>query len=117
MFGFRTVHDFWLHLTGEVGVIGVAVFLTMVVALLIRFLRAAWRSEGLAFILLAGAATATLVVGFNNLTEMLFEGNVPAILIWLILAIGSVLAPSPRLSGPIDGEPSEEPRGRYARGA
>lgn len=117
LFGFRTVHDFWLHLTGEVGVIGVAVFLTMVVALLIRFLRAAWRSEGLAFILLAGAATATLVVGFNNLTEMLFEGNVPAILIWLILAIGSVLAPSPRLSGPIDGEPSEEPRGRYPRGA
>jgi putative inorganic carbon (HCO3(-)) transporter len=117
LFGFRTVHDFWLHLTGEVGVIGVAVFLTMVVALLIRFLRAARRSQGLAFILLAGAATATLVVGFNNLTEMLFEGNVPAILIWLILAIGSLLAPSPRLWGSIDGEPSEEPSGRYPRGA
>jgi putative inorganic carbon (HCO3(-)) transporter len=117
LFGFRTVHDFWLHLTGEVGVIGVAVFLTMVVALLIRFLRAARRSQGLAFILLAGAATATLVVGFNNLTEMLFEGNVPAILIWLILAIGSLLAPSPRLWGSIDGGPSEEPSGRYPRGA
>ena len=108
LFGFRTVHDFWLHLTGEVGVIGVAVFLTMVVGLLIRFVRAAWRAEGLAFIVLAGAATATLVVGFNNFTEMLFEGNVPAILIWLILAIGSALAPSPRLWGPIDG--------RYPRG-
>jgi O-antigen ligase len=117
LFGFRTVHDFWLHLTGEVGVIGVAVFLTMVVALLIRFLRAARRSQGLAFILLAGAATATLVVGFNNLTEMLFEGNVPAILIWLILAIGSLLAPSPRLWGLIDGGSSEEPSGRYPRGA
>jgi putative inorganic carbon (HCO3(-)) transporter len=117
LFGFRTVHDFWLHLTGEVGVIGVAVFLTMVVALLIRFLRAARRSQGLAFILLAGAATATLVVGFNNLTEMLFEGNVPAILIWLILAIGSLLAPSPRLWGSIDGGSSEEPSGRYPRGA
>lgn len=104
LFGFRTVHDFWLHLAGEVGVIGVAVFLTMVVALLIRFVRAAWRAEGLAFILLAGAATATLVVGFNNLTEMLFEGNVPAILIWLILAIGSLLAPSPRLWGAGGGE-------------
>ena len=104
LFGFRTVHDFWLHLTGEVGVIGVAVFMTMVVALLIRFLRAARRAEGLAFIILAGAATATLVVGFNNLTEMLFEGNVPAIVIWLILAIGSLLAPSPRLWGPIDSE-------------
>ncbi|HET8776444.1 MAG TPA: O-antigen ligase family protein, partial [Candidatus Limnocylindria bacterium] len=102
LFGFRTVHDFWLHLTGEVGVIGVAVFLTMVMALLIRFVRAARRAQGLGFIILAGAATATLVVGFNNLTEMLFEGNVPAILIWLILAVGSLLAPSPRLWGPID---------------
>jgi putative inorganic carbon (hco3(-)) transporter len=102
LFGFRTVHDFWLHLTGEVGVIGVTVFLAMIVALLIRFLRAAWRAEGVAFILLAGAATATLVIGLNNLTEMLFEGNVPAVVIWLILAIGSLLAPSPRLWGPAE---------------
>ncbi|MDQ2688822.1 MAG: O-antigen ligase family protein, partial [Chloroflexota bacterium] len=99
LFGFRTVHNFWLHLTGEVGAIGVAVFLAMVIALLIRFVRAARRSEGLTFIVLAGAATATLVVGLNNLTEMLFEGNVPAVLIWLILAVGSLLAPSPRLWG------------------
>jgi putative inorganic carbon (hco3(-)) transporter len=112
LFGFRTVHNFWLHLTGEVGALGVAVFLTMVVALLIRFVRAARRAAGTEFILLAGAATTTIVVGFNNLTEMLFEGNVPAVLIWLILAIGSVLAPSPALWGsdrpasapvPIDG--------------
>lgn len=100
LYGFRTVHDFWLHLLGEVGVIGTAIFMTMVVALLIRFVRAARRASGAAFIILAGAATATLVVGFNNLTEMLFEGNVPAILIWLILAIGSILAPSPTLWGP-----------------
>ncbi len=99
LYGFRTVHNFWLHLAGEVGAIGVAVFLTMVVALLIRFVRAARQAIGMRFVILAGAATATLVVGFNNLTEMLFEGNVPGILIWLILAIGSLLAPSPALWG------------------
>lgn len=100
LFRFRTVHNFWLHLTGEVGALGVSVFLLMVVALLIRFVRAARRSHGVAFVLLAGAATATLVVGLNNLTEMLFEGNIPAVLIWLILGIGSLLAPSPALRGP-----------------
>jgi putative inorganic carbon (HCO3(-)) transporter len=99
LFGFRTVHNFWLHLTGELGVTGAAVFLTMIAALLIRFVRAARRVDGVAFILLAGAATATIVVVFNNLTEMLFEGNVPGILIWLILAIGSLMAPSAALWG------------------
>jgi O-antigen ligase len=109
LFGFRTVHNFWLHLLGEVGIIGTAVFLAMVVALLVRFVRAARRTSGPAFIILAGAATATLVVGFNNLTEMLFEGNVPAILIWLILAIGSMLAPSAALWG------AERPSAQPAR--
>jgi putative inorganic carbon (hco3(-)) transporter len=99
LFGFRTVHNFWLHLTGELGVIGAAVFLTMIAALLIRFVRAARRVDGVAFIILAGAATATIVVVLNNLTEMLFEGNVPGILIWLILAIGSLMAPSAALWG------------------
>lgn len=95
--GFRTVHNFWLHLAGEVGAIGLAVFLTVVFSLLIRYLRAAWRVEGLAFILLAGTATATLVIGLNNVTEMGLEGNVPAVVMWLILAVGSTLAPSAAL--------------------
>ena len=104
----RTVHNFWLHLTAEVGVAGVSVFLAMVVALLVRFVRAARRAAGSRFVVLAGAATSLVVIGVNNATEMLFEGNIPAVLIWLILAIGSVLAPDPGLG--------LLPRGRRAAG-
>jgi len=93
----RTVHNFWLHLGGEVGVAGLAVFLTMAVALVVRFVRAARRAEGSRFVLLAGAATAAIVVAINNATEMLFEGNIPAVIIWLIFAVASMLAPDGRL--------------------
>ena len=54
LFGYRTVHNFWLHLLGESGVLGTAVFLTMIVGLLIRLVLAAWRSDGLRFVILAG---------------------------------------------------------------
>lgn len=93
----RTVHNFWLHLGGEVGVVGLATFLTIVVALIFRFVRAARRADGSRFVLLAGAATAAIVVAINNATEMLFEGNIPAVLIWLIFAVASMLAPDGRL--------------------
>ena len=92
--GHRTVHNFWLHLMGEVGVFGFAVFLTMLVGLTIRCIRAAKRATGTVFVLLAGTATMMLVVGINDLTEMLFEGNVPGLLVWLILGIASTLAPT-----------------------
>lgn len=94
---FRTVHNFWLHIAGEVGVIGVALFLTMVAALIIRLARTARRADGDRFVVLAGAATAAIVVSINNVTEMVFEGNIPAVLVWLILGAGAALAPNPRL--------------------
>jgi O-antigen ligase len=93
----RTVHNFWLHLVGEVGIVGVAPFLALVIALIIRLVRAARRSEGMRFVILAGAGTAAIVVSINNLTEMVFEGNIPAVLVWLILGVGAGLAPDPRL--------------------
>jgi O-antigen ligase len=94
----RTVHNFWLHLGGEVGVVGLSIFLAMVVALVIRFVWAARDAGGgTRFVLLAGAATAAIVVAINSATEMLFEGNIPAVLIWLIFAVASTLAPHGRL--------------------
>ena len=93
MFGYRTVHNFWLHLTGEVGVIGVAVFLALVVGLLVRLRRAARRTSGTAFVVVAGASTVLVVASLHSATEMIFEGNMPAFLIWLILGLASVLAP------------------------
>ncbi|MEO6578468.1 MAG: O-antigen ligase family protein [Candidatus Limnocylindria bacterium] len=95
LYGFRTVHNFWLHMTGELGAIGVAVFLTLVVGLVIRFVHAARRElDPMRFILMGGSATALVVVAFNNLTEMVFEGNFPGFVIWLVLGMVSTLAPS-----------------------
>jgi O-antigen ligase len=88
----RTVHNFWLHLTGEVGALGVAVFLGIVVALAIRFVLSARTATGPRFVMLAGCATAVIVVVVHNFTEMSLEGNVPGILIWLTLGIGSTFA-------------------------
>ena len=98
--GFRTVHNYWLHLLVEVGVIGTAVFLTMIVGLWLRMVHAArHESDPLGFILLAGAATAIGIVSFNSMTEMIFEGNFPGFLIWMAIGLVSTLAPSVRLFG------------------
>ena len=93
LFGYRTVHNFWLHLAGESGALGAAVFLTLVAGLLIRFVRGARESTGLRFVILGGAATMLIVVSLNSATEMIFEGNLPVLVVWLVLGIASLLAP------------------------
>ena len=100
LFGYRTVHNFWLHLLGESGVLGTAVFLTLVAGLLIRLVREAWRATGLRFVVLAGAATMLLVASLHSLTEMIFEGNMPVLVVWLVLGLASLLAPVRPLLGP-----------------
>lgn len=95
LYGFRTVHNFWLHLYGEVGAIGGAVFVVAILGLWIRFVKDARAAlEPRRFVLLAGAATAVSVVTLNNLTEMIFEGNFPGFVIWLIVGLASTLAPN-----------------------
>lgn len=98
LYGFRTIHNFWLHLLGEVGVIGASVFLTMIVGLWLRMVHAARREvDPVAFVLLAGTATAIGIVALNNMTEMIFEGNFPAFVIWMAIGLVSTLAPSTRI--------------------
>jgi O-antigen ligase len=104
LFGYRTVHNFWLHLLGESGVLGTVVFLTLIAGLLIRFVRAAWRSEGLRFVILAGTATMLLVASLHSVTEMIFEGNMPVLIVWLVVGIASVLAPVQPVFGPRSSE-------------
>jgi putative inorganic carbon (hco3(-)) transporter len=93
LYGYRTIHNFWQHLLGESGALGTAVFLTVLAGLLIRFARAARAALGRRRVILAGATTVVAVGGFHGLSEMIWEGNLPALLIWLILGIASVLAP------------------------
>lgn len=94
LYGYRTVHNFWLHTLGEVGALGLAIFLTMIIELFVRFARYARAHEGLDRLLLGAAATALMITIFNNTTEMIFEGNSPALLIWLYLGLFSLLAPA-----------------------
>lgn len=94
LFGYRTVHNFWLHLGGEGGLLGAAVFVTMILGVLVRFLRVARESVGLRRIIVGGAATMLIVSSLHGVTEMTFEGNMPALLIWLLLGIAAPLAPS-----------------------
>jgi O-antigen ligase len=93
LFGYRTVHDFWLHLVGETGVIGLTIFLGLIAGLVIRFTRAARSASGVAFVVLAGGATMLVVASLNSLTEMIFEGNMPSVLIWLVVGLASRLVP------------------------
>jgi hypothetical protein len=65
----------------------------MIVGLLIRFVRGARHASGLRFVILAGTGTMLIVVSLNNVTEMIFEGNMPVLVVWLVLGIASALAP------------------------
>lgn len=93
LFGFRTVHNFWLHLLGESGALGTAMFLVLVLGLLVRFVPETRTATGMRFVVLAGAATMLLIAGFNSLTEMIFEGNMPVLMVWLVVGAASLLAP------------------------
>jgi O-antigen ligase len=93
LFGYRTVHNFWLHLVGETGIVGITIFLALIAGLVLRFARAARSANGLAFVVLAGAATMLVVASLNSVTEMIFEGNMPSVLVWLIIGLSSCLAP------------------------
>ena len=102
LYGFRTIHSFWQHLLGESGALGMAVFLALLAGLLIRFARAARAAVGRRRVLLAGAATLVLVTGLQSLAEMIYEGNLPALLIWLVFGIASLFAPVRPLFEPAD---------------
>lgn len=100
LYGFRTVHNFWLHLLGEVGIVGTVVFLAMIAGLFLRTADAARSAAGgTRFVILAGAATAIGIVSLNNMTEMIFEGNYPGFLVWMVIGLVSIMAPSRRLIG------------------
>jgi putative inorganic carbon (hco3(-)) transporter len=94
LYGFRTVHNFWLHLFGEVGIVGGIIFAVGIFVVWLRFVLAALREiEPRRFVLYAGAATAVSVVTLNNMTEMLFEGNFPGFVFWLVFGAVSGLLP------------------------
>jgi len=94
LFTYRTVHNFWLHLLAERGALGLAAFLALVIGLFMRLRRAARSAAGMRFVILAGSATMLIVASLHSVTEMIFEGNMPALIVWLLLGIASVFAPA-----------------------
>ena len=105
LYGYRTIHNFWQHLLGERGALGTAVFLTLLAGLLIRFWMAARSSVGVRRVILGGAATLVLITGLHSFTEMIYEGNLPSLLIWAVFGIASLLAPVRPLRSAIASEP------------
>lgn len=98
LYGFRTIHNFWLHLFGEVGILGGLVFVAAILLLWLRFVRAALaEADPRRRTILAGTAAAISVVTVNNMTEMVFEGNFPGFVVWLVIGVASLLAPSAML--------------------
>ena len=95
LYGFRTVHNFWLHLFGEVGVVGGAIFVVLVLGLWLRMARAArHETDPVTFVILAGTATAIGIVALQLLSQMIFEGNFPGFLVWMVIGLASAIAPS-----------------------
>jgi O-antigen ligase len=91
----RTVDNFWLHLLGETGVIGLIAFAGTVAAPLLGVVRGALAAQWGRRVLLSGIAAAVIALSVNGLTTMLLEANSVAFLFWFLLGIGSVLAPPP----------------------
>jgi O-antigen ligase len=96
----RTVDDFWLHLTVESGILGLAAYLTMVGAALRPIIRRARTAVLEHEVLLAGITGAVIGLAVNALTTMLLEANSVAFLFWFLLGVGS------QLYGPLPEEAS-----------
>jgi O-antigen ligase len=93
----RTVDNFWLHLLGETGVIGLLAFAATIGIAVIEIVRAARDARWGRRVILSGVAGAVLSLSVNSLTTMLLEANSVAFLFWFLLGLGSLLvAPATR---------------------
>ena len=90
--GFHTVHDYWLHLLVEVGLLGLAAILGAMVLVARQLLRAASGLTGSRRVLLLSFAVGLIALSVNSLAEMLLEGNTPSFVLWFLVGMGSVLA-------------------------
>lgn len=88
----RTVDNFWLHLLGETGVIGLLAFVGMVGVPLIQVIRSARTAVWARRVMLSGIAGAGLALCVNSMTTMLLEANSVAFLLWFLLGMGSTLS-------------------------
>ncbi len=90
--GFHTVHDYWLHLLVEVGVLGAGAVLAAMALVLAQVLRAVSRLEREQRVLLLAISIGLVAISVNSLAEMLLEGNTPSFALWFLVGMGSVLA-------------------------
>ncbi len=90
--GFHTVHDYWLHLLVEVGVLGVSAVLAAMALVLTQLLRAVSRLRPPRRAMLLAISVGLVAISLNSLAEMLLEGNTPSFMLWLLVGMGSVAA-------------------------
>jgi putative inorganic carbon (HCO3(-)) transporter len=90
--GFHTVHNYWLHLVVEFGMLGLLAMAGAMVVTVVPIIRAARRAPPGTRYLLMVLAIPVIAMSANSLTEMLLEGNTPSFSLWLVAGMGSVLA-------------------------
>lgn len=87
----RLVHNVYLQLLAEVGIVGLALFLGVILAALRTALLAARRFDRLGDPSLALLSRAVLVAGVGALAASFFLSNGPDKRLWVILALGPAL--------------------------
>jgi O-antigen ligase len=90
--GFHTVHDYWLHLLVEVGVLGAGAVLVAIVLVARGLWRAVPRLTGSSRTIVLAVSIGLIAFSINSLAEMLLEGNTPSFVLWLLVGLGSLLA-------------------------
>ncbi len=106
----RTVDNFWLHIAGEGGLLGLAALLGAVAAAALPALRAARRAVGRRRVLLAGLVAATGALVVNAVSTMTLEGNGVGYVFWFLLGLGTLIpdAPTGASAGEEDGEQPQD---------
>ena len=98
--GFHTVHNYWLHLLVEVGILGITAMIAAIAGVVWQLLQAARRTVGPRRILLLAAATIAIAVSLNSFAEMLLEGNTPSFMVWFLVGMASIVADRARTANP-----------------
>ena len=101
--GFHTVHDYWLHLLVETGILGAGAMLVAMLLVLARLLRAVSRAGARTRPILLAGSIGLIAFSINSLAEMLLEGNTPSFVLWFLVGLAAVLADRAELDGPRTG--------------
>jgi O-Antigen ligase. len=86
----ETVDSFWLHILIEGGILGLAAFISILVAMGVQLIRALSGATGARYVLIAGILAGAAAMSVTTATTMGLEANTVAFMFWFLLGIGSL---------------------------